>query len=147
MDRLEAFDLGMLYWFGWWHRPWLDWLALLTRLGSLGIPARPVDLAGFVEAAHQLGVDSVGVHPTSVNEHSASPPGGNPEHVSDPLMQDALTALLVALVALPQAEDGGNSKGGDTHGERIHGRHPAKGEAWPPGAEHDFRTVRPVGAE
>ena len=35
MDRLEGFDLGMLYWFGSWHRPWVDHLAIvLTHLGD-----------------------------------------------------------------------------------------------------------------
>ncbi len=35
MERLEAFDLGMLYWFGSWHHPWLDRVMVAaTRLGN-----------------------------------------------------------------------------------------------------------------
>jgi undecaprenyl-diphosphatase len=35
MDFPEAFDLGTLYWFGSWHRPWLDTLMRsVTRLGD-----------------------------------------------------------------------------------------------------------------
>jgi undecaprenyl-diphosphatase len=35
MDRLEAFDLGMLYWIGSWHRPWLNTVAMtVTHLGD-----------------------------------------------------------------------------------------------------------------
>jgi undecaprenyl-diphosphatase len=40
MDFLEAFDLGTLYWFGSWHRPWLDpVMVLLTHLGDFAILA------------------------------------------------------------------------------------------------------------
>jgi undecaprenyl-diphosphatase len=35
MEHLEAVDLGMLYWLGSWHRPWLNVLAMtLTHLGD-----------------------------------------------------------------------------------------------------------------
>jgi undecaprenyl-diphosphatase len=46
MERLEAYDLGMLYWFGSWHQPALDQVMIrLTYLGSWNFLAT-VMLAG-----------------------------------------------------------------------------------------------------
>ncbi|MFO0844061.1 MAG: phosphatase PAP2 family protein [Gemmataceae bacterium] len=45
MDWLAAHDLGVLYWFGSWHRPWLDPVMVgLTKLGN------PWVLVGFSAA-------------------------------------------------------------------------------------------------
>lgn len=45
MDWLAAHDLGVLYWFGSWHRPWLDPIMVgLTKLGN------PWVLTGFSAA-------------------------------------------------------------------------------------------------
>jgi undecaprenyl-diphosphatase len=46
MERLEAYDLGMLYWFTAWRSPWLnETLLMLTRLGDFVIVASLVLLA------------------------------------------------------------------------------------------------------
>jgi undecaprenyl-diphosphatase len=56
MDLLEAYDLGTLYWFGKWHRPWLDALAVAVtyqgnRLVLIGVVAAAV--AGLLAAGRR----------------------------------------------------------------------------------------------